>query len=95
MEKVVGYALAPKILVEKKLKVRFMYRDEPDDDSDSGWRFFSGNEDDEFVNDPDNIGLYNIDTISQIDPDVMPLLNSCVGTAFERESAERPFRVSL
>ena len=95
MKKIVGYALAPKRLVENKLKVRFMYREEPDDASDSGWRFFSGDESDEFVNNPNNIGLYDIGTISQIDPDIIPLLSNEAGTAFERKSVEEPFRVSL
>lgn len=95
MKKIAGYALAPKRLVENKLKVRFLYREEPDDASDSGWRFFSGDESDEFVNDPENIGLYDIETISQIDPDIIPLLNNDAGTAFERTSVEEPFHVRM
>lgn len=50
MRKTIGYALASKWLVENNMKVRFMYREEPDDTSDSGWRFFSGDESDEYVN---------------------------------------------
>ena len=95
MRKTIGYVLASKWLVENNMKVRFMYREEPDNTSDSGWRFFSGNESDEYVNNPENIGLYSIETISQIDPDVIPLLNNDVGTAFERESEKEPFRASL
>ena len=95
MRKTIGYALASKWLVENNMKVRFMYREEPDDASDSGWRFFSGDESDEYVNNPENIGLYSIETISQIDPDIIPLLSNDVGTAFERESGNEPFRESL
>lgn len=95
MKMVTGYALAPKRLVNHKLKVRFMYREEPDNASDSGWRFFSGDESDEYVNNPDNIGLYDIGTISQIDPDIIPLLSNDVGIVFERESEKEPFHVSL
>lgn len=64
MKEAIGYALAPKLLVDNKLKVRFMYREEPDDASDSGWRFFSGDESYEYVNNPKNIGLYSIETIT-------------------------------
>lgn len=95
MTKTIGYVLASKWLVENNMKVRFMYREEPDDTYDSGWRFFSGDESDEYVNNPENIGLYSIETISQIDPDITPLLCNEVGTAFERESEKEPFRVSL
>ena len=36
-----GYILATKMLVDGKRKVRFMYREAPDDNQDSGWRFFA------------------------------------------------------
>lgn len=91
---IIGYALAPKQLVEEKLKVGFMYREEPDNETDTGWRFFTGNEDDEYANNPDNIGLYDIKTITQIDPDITPLLDNNIGTAFERDSEGEPFHVS-
>lgn len=86
-----GFAFAPKQLVNNRLKVRFMYREQPDNESDSGWRFFSGFESDEYVNNPDNIGLYDINTIVAIDSDVVPLLKSPIGSAFEREVATQPF----
>lgn len=38
-----GCFATDKITVEG-LKVGYMYREEPDDESDSGWRFFSGTE---------------------------------------------------
>ena len=89
-----GFALAPKQLVDNKLKVRFMYRESPDNEQDSGWRFFSGFESDEYVNNPDNIGLYDVNTIAAIDPDVVPFLTSPAGSAFERESSKLPFIAS-
>ena len=89
-----GFALAPKQLVENRIKVRFMYREEPDNEQDSGWRFFSGFESDEYVNNPDNIGLYDVNTIANIDPDIIPLLNSPIGSMFERENANDEFVVS-
>lgn len=86
-----GYALAPKRLVEDRLKVRFMYREEPDDEYDSGWRFFSGEEEEEYVNDPDNIGLYDVNTIAEIDPDIIPYLEYSIRCAFEREDSNDSF----
>src|SRR5690349_20085042 len=35
-------------------RVAFMYREAPDRDIDSGWRFLSGFESDEYMNDPDH-----------------------------------------
>ena len=89
-----GYALATKYLVDNKLKVRFMYKEEPDNDQDSGWRFFAGDEDDEYVNNPDNVGIYNIRTIAEIDQDIIPLLKSEYGAMYEREDPSDPFEVA-
>ena len=86
-----GYCFAPTNLVEEQRKVRFMYRETPDDDNDSGWRFFAGDESDEYVNDPNNIGLFDVFTIAKIDRDIIPFLDSPFGSAFERETADKPF----
>ena len=86
-----GYVLAPKSLVEHQKKVRFMYRDTPVSPSDSGWRFFSGDEPDEYVNVPENIGLYDVSTIISIDPDIAPFLQAPYGVAFERDDTKQPF----
>ena len=86
-----GFVLAPKCLVSTKSKVKFMYREKPKNIADSGWRFFTGNETDEYVNNPENIGIYSVSTITEIDPDIYPYLNSPFGCAFEREEIEQSF----
>lgn len=85
-----GYALASKQLVENQMKVCFMYRESPDNSSDSGWRFLSGHEDDKYVQNPDNIGLYSIKTIAEIDPDIIPFLASPIGAVFTRQGDRSP-----
>lgn len=67
-------------------RVGFMYRETPDNQVDSGWRFTSGYESDQYINDPDNLAFYNVNTIANYDPDIMPFLDAPVGSAFERES---------
>lgn len=89
-----GYVLATKMLVDSKRKVRFMYCEEPDNPSDSGWRFFCGDEDDSYVNNPDNIGIYDINTILEIDNSILPYLISAPGAVFEREDENDPFVAS-
>ena len=80
-----GFVLATKMLVSNRRKVRYMYHEQPDDPQDSGWRFFCGDEDDQYVNDPDNIAVYDINTILEIDRSILPYLSCPVGTALERE----------
>ncbi len=89
-----GFVFATKMLVEGRRKVRFMYREQPDDPNDSGWRFFCGDEDQEYADNPDNIGIYDINTILEIDDSILPLLDSPFGTAFEREDENAPFTES-
>lgn len=79
-----GFVLATRMLVENKRKVRYMYREAAFNPNDSGWRFFCGDEDDEYVNDPDNIAVYDIDSILEIDGSVLPYLSCSAGVAFER-----------
>lgn len=64
--------------------VRFMYREPADFETDSGWRFTSGQETDEYMDDPANSGIYDVNTIANYDPDIIPFLEKPVGSAFER-----------
>lgn len=89
-----GYVLAPKVLVGNKLKVRFMYREKPDNQNDSGWRFFSGDEDQAYVDNPNNIAVYDVETILAIDRDIEKHLSAPFGAAFEREDPNGVFEAS-
>ena len=86
-----GYVFATKMLVEQKLPVMFMYR-EKGSGGDSGWRFFCGLEEQEYVDDPNNIDIYDIETILRIDESIKPYLGSLCGRAYEREDSKAPFK---
>ena len=70
-------------------KVAFMYRVATERDLDSGWRFMSGFESDEYMNDPDNHAVYDVNTIANYDPDVIPLLDAPFPVAFARDENGR------
>ena len=71
-------------------KVGYMYREEPDEGRpDSGWRFLAGNEDDEYINNPDNLHLFAINTICNYDKDIIPYLKSPAGRAYIRVSNDK------
>lgn len=89
-----GFVLATKRLVVGKRKVRYMYREKATNPQDSGWRFFCGDEDDEYVNNSDNIAICDINTILEIDKSVLPYLNCSTGIALEREDENATFIVS-
>lgn len=71
-------------IIELGYPVRFMYREAPDHKIDSGWRFLSGFEDDNFINNPDNIFLRDLGEMIAVDPSLRSLLDSPSGSAFER-----------
>ena len=72
-------------------KVKFMYRDEPENEKDSGWRFTAGDESDDYMDNPHHQGAYDVNTIANCDPDIIAFLDNPVGSAFERPSGEAPF----
>jgi hypothetical protein len=72
-------------------KVGYMYREESDNDVDGGWRFMSGQEPQEYMDNPDKHGVYDVNTIANYDPEIIPYLNAPVGTAFERDRESGKF----
>ena len=89
-----GFVLATKMLVDNKRKVRYMYHEAASNPQDSGWRFFCGDEDDDYVSDSDNIGIYDIKTILELDKSILPYLDCAIGTALEREDETATFTIS-
>jgi hypothetical protein len=85
-----GCIATDKITVEG-YPVRFMYREAPDNEFDSGWRFMSGFEDDTYMDDPDNLAIYDVNTIANYDPSIVPLLDAPEGSAFEKTSESERF----
>jgi hypothetical protein len=69
-----------------------MYRDEPDFEHDSGWRFLSGTETQEYVNNAANWTIYDVNTIANYDPSIIDYLGSPVGTELERINGTNKFK---
>ncbi|MBQ9319070.1 MAG: DUF2185 domain-containing protein [Bacilli bacterium] len=66
-------------------KVGYMYREEPDNGRpDSGWRFMAGNETDEYIDNPENVHVFAINTVCNYDPDIIPYLHSEIGSTLIR-----------
>ena len=83
-----GCMATDKIVVDGE-KVGYMYREKPTNESDSGWRFFDGNETEEYLNNADNIGIYKLNTICNYDEAIIPYLNMKIGTKLSRNSENK------
>lgn len=86
-----GGGFATDMITCEGRKIAFMYREAPNFEVDSGWRFFSGFESQEYVDNPDNLAIYDINTIANHDPDIIPFLDAPVGSTFERENRTGAF----
>ena len=90
-----GGCISSDMITVEGYPVRFMYRESPSNEIDSGWRFMSGFEDDQYMSNADNHDIYDVNTIANYDPSIIPLLDSPIGSAFERTAGtERFVRVS-
>ena len=72
--------------------VGYMYREAPEFDADSGWRFFAGDESQEYLDNPQNLGIYDVNTIANFDTDIIPFLGAPVGSEFGRDATNGEIR---
>ena len=86
-----GSCIATDMITVEGRKVAFLYRQAPDNDIDSGWRFMSGFESPEYMDIPANHAIYDVNTIANYDPEIIPLLDAPIGAAFERENGTGAF----
>lgn len=84
-----GAALCSSRVVGPKRKdILFAYRQEPDNDADSGWRFLHGDESESFLGDPKNCLVCPLDLVFAMDGTVEALAKKRVGSAYKRESVD-------
>ena len=87
-----GACFATNMIAIDGKSVNFMYRELPRNDSDSGWKFFSGLESAEYIDDLKNTQIYDVNTIANYDPDIVPFLDSQFESAFERDPRTGEFK---
>jgi hypothetical protein len=91
-KKDLGICVATNKIMVDGMKVGFMYREEVEEELDSGWRFFSGTEEQDYVDNPENSGIYDVETILLQDSAVKQYLKMPVGTELERVEGTNQFK---
>ncbi|MCP4790678.1 MAG: DUF2185 domain-containing protein [Gammaproteobacteria bacterium] len=71
-------------LGEQALPIRFMYKTVPEHANDTGWRLFTGYEDDEFLAEFENLPPVPIQSIVDKDASLDALLDNNAGSVWER-----------
>ena len=86
-----GGCLATDFITVEGNQIMYMYREKPNNSADSGWRFFSGLEDDEYMANNANHGVYDVNTIANYDPSIISYLDAKIGSSFERDDKTSAF----
>jgi|GEM_PF-63610 len=81
-----GACIATDRITIDNAKLNYMYREEYDSNrpSDTGWRFFSGDESDEYLNELSNSNIYSLNTIANYEPAILEYLNTEAPCKFQR-----------
>jgi hypothetical protein len=72
--------------------IGYMYREETNRLHDTGWRFFAGDESDDYLNDTSKSSVYMLNTIANYDPAILDYLNEPAPCYFKRIKASNMFR---
>jgi hypothetical protein len=72
-------------------RVGYLYREEPDNNRDSGWRLFSGDESPKYMDDAANVAFVSLGAVLNHDDSFIVLLESPVGSAFVRDPQTNEF----
>jgi hypothetical protein len=86
-----GACFATDEITVKGCKIGYFYRETPESLVDSGWRFLSGYESDEYIVNPNNIGIHDVNTIANYDPDIIAYLKKPIGSEYIRDPITNAF----
>lgn len=87
-----GYSIVSDKITVDGLKVGFMYREKPEEKDDSGWRFLSGTETEEYLNDDNHSMIFDVNVVANYDRAIIPYLKSKPGIELERVENSDEFR---
>lgn len=87
-----GGCLATDRILIDGAPVDYMYREAPSDSVSSGWTFMAGDEDQDYVDDPNHWAIYEVNTICNYDPSIIPYLHSQPGSAFGKDLGAEGFQ---
>ena len=81
----IGSCIASDKITVEGLPVGYMYREKPNFNTDSGWRFFSATESQEYMDNAENLMIYDVNTIANYDAVIVPYLQLAIGIELERK----------
>jgi hypothetical protein len=79
-----GYCYASDMITVDGHKVGYMHREAREDEDDSGWRFYSGQETEDYVENEHHFMMFDLNYIANIDPAIIPYLKMRTGAELDR-----------
>lgn len=73
-------------------KVGYLYREDPDQENDSGWRIMAGTESTAYMDDSDNVFYVALGAVLNKDDSFVNLLDCPAGSAFELDTQTGRFK---
>ena len=88
-----GSCIVTKSLLNGESNFRWLFREEPLDNIDTGWLAFGDSDNDDYVNDPKNLTVVDLNTLINIEPTILNVYEMPVGTdlIFIEEDGEKYF----
>ena len=88
-----GSCIVTKSILNGETKFRWLFREEPLNNIDTGWMAFGDSDNDDYVNDPKNLTVMDLNTLINIEPTILNVYEMPVGTdlIFIEEDGEKYF----
>ena len=87
-----GGCLATDRITVDGCELCYMYREKTDRELDTGWRFFAGDESQEYIDDLSHTAVYDLNTIANYEPAILDYIDTPAPCAFERTPGSRKFK---
>lgn len=94
MELRIGLILVSNKILLKKEPAAWMYREQPEAVGDSGWRIFSGTEEDDYLVNPSNFKFIAVDSLLLIEEDLKANLLAPLGASFEKNRWTKDWEIA-
>jgi len=88
-----GGCIVSKNIINEKGKLKWVLREQSINPVDNGWRFFSEIDDDDFVNDPNNLVVCDLNTVANIEPAILGIYDLPIGSDLQLVSENGKIRI--
>ena len=88
-----GSCIVTKSILNGETKFRWLFREEPLNNIDTGWMAFGDSDNDDYVNDPKNLTVVDLNTLINIEPTILNVYEMPIGTdlIFIEEDGDKYF----